>query len=705
MNFSLPFTKKKEEKVYYFCLYITDSFISGFVLDTSNGTETILSEKRRPLTANFDKFLEDTDALISDLELQAKVSLSKTIFFLHSTMIDPASHDIKEPYKSYIKKISKELELEPLGYIDVEEAIEDYIHRKSIMNCLIVELNKKEIGLFMYQGGAKMHSAYTPRTPDTATDLQNAISAIPGSQVIPSKMIIYGDFDNTQVVSQIAQYQWNPKLFVQHPTIEAIKLPDLYMALAHSFAKELGASAESDEQEAEAPEQEEQEPTASSFGFMMGEDIANSGVMRPPESASLQTNINKPRKNYSSVFTPFLSSVGAFFKPSSSPKTPRSSKGMPKGAIIAILIVVLIGGGFVAYEYFFHKVMLKVYVQSKDLDKKFELTLPVSNDAQSSETSLIKYVSKLNFSDEKNTTGSREIGEKAKGEVTVHNFDNSERTLERGTEIKYKDLIFTLDTDAKVASSSGITSDGTKQSGKATVEVTASEIGEEYNVAKGTQFSVDSLAQSLFVAIANETFTGGSKKKVSTVSKADLDSLELAVEKKAKDESSKVLGAKISNDEVLISDLSEVDIADSTYSKELGEEASKVGIEASSEITYYTINKKHLLKTLQEELGKESSQDYLLDENSITYKIEQVSHEDEKAILTVNTNANLYKKVDTDQMKKSITLKPIASLTEVLKDRYPVENVEVENTTVSFPLFNSWSPLFKQNIQIVTAAN
>ncbi len=695
MRLSIPFFKKKEEKIYYFCLYITDTFLSGFVLDVRQGREVIVADKKRPLTAHFDKLLEDTDALISDLELQSKINLDKTIFFLHSTMIDPSSHDIKEPYKGYIKKISQELELDPMGYIDVKEAIEDYIKNKSIMNCLLVELNKSEIGLFTYKGGALIQSEYAVRTQDVAADIQSSLASHPGQQVTPSKLIIYGDLDNTKAVSAIAQYNWDDKVFVQHPTIEALKDIELHQALAHSFIKELGSEGVVTE---DIPAEDEQ--AAQSFGFMMGEDVVSSGAEKPDVHGERPTHEDAPvlaGKGMFSFLDPVFAVFADFFKPS------RKANPQKKILIASVSIIVMALGGFLAFEYFFHKVTLKVYVQSQNVEEEFELELPITESASANTASLVKHVTVLDFQEDKSTTGSREIGEKAKGKVVIHNFDNNERTIERGTEIKYKELIYTLDSNVKVASSSGVTSDGTKQSGKETVSVTASEIGEEYNVPGGTQFTIGSLAESLFLGIADEAFSGGSKKKVNTVSKEDMDTLQASVEKKAEKQSSDVLSAKISKDELLISDLSEVTISDAVYSKELGEEADKVGIEAISDIEYYTIQKKSLVEELKKKLLEEQSKEYELDEKTILYSVEDVDSGKNEATIVVLTKANLYKKIDNNSLKSHVTLKPVSGLTEVLKDRFPVEKVEVDSTTV--PFLNLWSPLFSKNITIETTSN
>ncbi len=695
MRLSIPFLKKKKEQVYYFCLYITDSFLSGFIVDVHPDKEVVLADKKLPLTAGFDKLLEDTDALISDLELQSKVTVSKTIFFLHSTMIDPSSHDIKEPYKGYIKHISQELELEPMGYIDVKEAIEDYVKGRSIINCLIVELNKTELGLFIYKGGVLINSQYAVRTQDTAADINTALASIPGKQVIPSKMIIYGDQESSQVVTEIAQYNWNESIFVQHPTIEALKEIELHQALAHSFAKELN-SGDTSENEAE---QQKNAVQSQSFGFMFNEDVLTSGASRPVAVESPRREVSQSAtKKSSAPGSAFFASMTSFFKSSG------KNSGSHKALIMIFAGILLAVAVFFAYEYFFHKVKLKVYVQSKDVSEEIELKLPVTESANSDVAAILKHVTVLDLDEDKTTTGSREIGEKAKGKVVVHNFDNSERTLERGTEITYKTFVFTLDSSIKVASSSGVTSDGTKQSGKETVSVTASDIGDEYNLAKGTQFSIDSLAESLFVAIADETFSGGSKKKVNTVSKQDISSLESKVVKQAESESEKVLSASISNDELLIPDLSDVKISKATYSKELGEEADSVSVKASSDIEYYTVNKKSLVKELEAELLKEDSNEYELDEKTIDYSIKDINQVKDNATLTVLTKANLFKKINIEDLKKNITLKPVSSLTDRLKGRFPIEKVEVENVSVNIPFLNSWSPLFQKNIEIETTS-
>ncbi|MCL5970849.1 MAG: baseplate J/gp47 family protein, partial [Patescibacteria group bacterium] len=103
-------------------------------------------------------------------------------------------------------------------------------------------------------------------------------------------------------------------------------------------------------------------------------------------------------------------------------------------------------------------------------------------------------------------TGKKEIGEKAKGNVTIYSRLTSEKTLTAGTVIaSSNDLNFTLDSDVKLASSSA---DASSDPTTAKVGVTAKSIGKEYNLPSNTKFTFGDLPATTIVA-KNETAFGG----------------------------------------------------------------------------------------------------------------------------------------------------------------------------------------------------
>ena len=695
MRFTLPFLKKKKEKPYYFCLYITDQSLSGFVLEVHGNEYKVRTEKKFNLTSGFDKIIEDTDNLISDLEMKVSADLDKTIFFLPSQMIDAATHEIKDPYKTTIKNISRELELEPLGYIDVAEAVQNYINKKSIINCIVTSLSEIEINVSIYKGGVVAHTQYSPRTDDVATDLEEVLNSVPDKRILPTKIIIYGDTDNEKISSSITSHNWDEKIFAEHPTIISLNDSDLYIIFADTFVKELSHG---DVESAQEGETEDTTVEDTVFGFVFGGDIKDTDA-KPPEP---QHHTSRPSSTKAGlkIFKDIKHKTVAFFsKLTHVDKKSQGRKYFVIGAVSLTALLLI----FIAYEYFFHKATVTIYLQSKNVSDAEKLNLPVSENPSTKQLTVVSHTKVIEFTDKKNTTGSRDVGEKAKGDITIHNFDNAERSIERGTKISKGELSFVLDSDVKVASSSGVTSDGTKQSGKAKTTVTADAIGTAHNIAKSTQLTIGSLPESLYLAIADVDFTGGTQKKIKTVSRDDMDSLEAKAKKEATNNASKKLNIKSGKDELLIPDLTKATLANSKFSKEVGDEADTVSIQANTEIDYYTVSKPLLRKKIKELLLKDNKE-YALSESTLSITFENAEIADDEVTLAVQANANIYKDIDLKKVQEDLTLSSGRSLTSKLQEKYNVEDVKITQSVPSIDFLSDWTPLFQKNITVVTTA-
>ncbi len=707
MGFSLPFLKKKSSDNLYFGLYLTDASEFGFVFDAAGPAPQILSQNAVSLTSGFDKILEDTDNLISQLELQTGKHLDKTIYFLHSWMIDEQTFEIKEPYKNIIKKLSKDLELEPMGYIDVQDALHDHLRKTSVLNTVAIEVNKTKVGISVYKGGKKVYQQYTARTDVIGEDIQSVLTSIPGHIVMPTKMLVFGDMDTPEVSSELATYDWDQKVFSQHPTIEVLKQNELNTSLAQTFSEEVISQSK-----VPAPTQEEQnsvvqntnslkDEPAEDFGFVVGKDVRDTAppedesvTAAAPSSAVVDTLINDPPSQRTGDFFARIKGMIPSFSFGGGSAT--SKKPIVYGVILAAVVFALL---FV-YEYFFHKINVTVYPNSEAISERFSFEVPVT-DSESGDLSVLRKTTVQEFEDEKATSGKREVGEKATGEVIIHNYDKEARTFPRGTELRKGNLVFSIDTEAKVASASGGTADGVKESGKVKVKATAEEIGPEYNIAKGTQLSVASLSDSLFVAFVETAFSGGSKKDVTTISKADIDSLKKNVETKAEDGSKDVLGTQISEDEIIIPDMTSVTLADTTFSGEIGEEASKLSVKAESEIEFYTIKKTALEQKLREMIEEELADDLTVDTDNITYEITDITSGDDEVTLEVDTSGKAHKKIDLEAIKAAATFTSLSGFQSKVKSSYDVENIEIKK---SFG-FSLWTPLFQKNITVSAATD
>ncbi|CAN5167751.1 hypothetical protein BH09PAT2_BH09PAT2_05620 [soil metagenome] len=714
MAFSLPFLKKKPEKHVYFGLYYTESRINGFAFDLDGTKANILSQTGYDISAGYEKMLEDIDSLISDLEQKTHLSLDKTIFFLHSTMLDDETHDIKEPYKETLKKISKELELEPMGYIDLHEAIEGSLKESSVINSVLVELSASQLAVFIYKGGLIAGKQTISRTDSAAADLDSALKALPERIILPSKIILYGVGDLTKASADIAQYKWDEKVFVQHPIIDILTDIPLYQILADTFVEELISQDGVKPTEKQSSSPSTAVPiavattTSMPFGFSAGgtsqqftsstPGLSNISGLPSATIAASEPVILSPEPKSS-----WMSGVAERFSARPSHQAGRSVKIV----MTIVAIIITLAAIFVGYEYFLHTVVVEVKLSTTELSKKFDLSLPISDSASADELSLIKHSKVIEYDDEKSTTGKRDVGEKAKGDIILHNFDNSEKTVERGTELKAGNLIFILDSDAKIASSSGISSDGIKQSGKQKASVTAKDIGSDYNISKGTQMKVGSLSDSLFIGIVDAAFTGGSKKQVTTVSKTDMDALKKTVEEEIKKQAKAEVQKLIAAEDDIIPELTAVEITDTTYSGEVGEEAKNISIKASSEINYYTIDKKKLQKKLYELLSKEKDSTFSISENDITYKVDEaeIGKSGDNVAITLDASTKQFKGVDLEKIKSDVTFKPISKVETQIKAAYEVAGATVSASGRKLPFTAPWLPLFKKNITVKTSIN
>lgn len=130
----------------------------------------------------------------------------------------------------------------------------------------------------------------------------------------------------------------------------------------------------------------------------------------------------------------------------------------------------------------------------------------------------IKKTSSADFS----ATGKKDIGTKATGTVTISNCDTFESfSLPAGTAVSSNGLNFLTASTVTIPGAKGSFSSGCTKAGTASVSVQAQNMGEEYNVSGGSNFTV--AGQSSRVSGNNpNSFSGGSKRTINVVSDGDI---------------------------------------------------------------------------------------------------------------------------------------------------------------------------------------
>jgi hypothetical protein len=153
--------------------------------------------------------------------------------------------------------------------------------------------------------------------------------------------------------------------------------------------------------------------------------------------------------------------------------------------------------------------------------------------------------SKKDVSVEFEATENKEVGEKAKGSITVRNCDYSTGfSLPAGTQFTAGSITFVSTAAVSVpgysAPSSTLCSLSGSSSGKATVAVEASAIGDSFNVSART-YTVGTIPSGSKVDASGTDMAGGSKRQVKVVSSTDIQNAVDQLTKQNTDEIKKQL--------------------------------------------------------------------------------------------------------------------------------------------------------------------
>lgn len=261
-------------------------------------------------------------------------------------------------------------------------------------------------------------------------------------------------------------------------------------------------------------------------------------------------------------------------------------------------------------------------------------------------------------------TGSKDVGDKAKGTVTIFNNNDSSKSLDSGTTITSANgLKFTLDKDITVASASGDVFSGT-QPGKTDVTVTAVDIGTEYNLPSGTKFSVNT--SSTIAAKNDNAFSGGSKKTITIVAQKDLDGLSSQLTNNLSDKAKQDLQQQADGDMVILPNFTKTTLSKSTYDKKVGDEASTINL--SGTVSYQSLSyKKSDIDTYTKAAMKDQlPTDLTLSPKGITYEVKDLVEKDGSAKATLDMKAYMIPKIDNKTLASQIAGKSFAQAKEIL---------------------------------------
>ncbi|MCX6806613.1 MAG: hypothetical protein NT135_00600 [Candidatus Berkelbacteria bacterium] len=289
-------------------------------------------------------------------------------------------------------------------------------------------------------------------------------------------------------------------------------------------------------------------------------------------------------------------------------------------------------------------------------------------------------------------TGKKNIGGKASGTVAItNNFKNpdgsgSEYPLKAGVEVKDKKTgkIFLTNSSVTVPALTYACDQKTgscaSSSGTANVKVTASEVGESYNI-DPADFSIPGLGTSSVSARSTEKFTGGYDKVVSVVSQDDINRARNEQAKNLANEAKETLKDKLDKGQKLLEGAVKEEVLSSSSSVQPDTQASDFDMKVKIKISTLFVDEKEYKSVITQFLETTLPSDKrLISGSSDSVELSLINYDDKTQVMRVKAtiNTKITPKIDEDRLKEAIAKKTVDEATSYLKTLNEVENAQVK---------------------------
>lgn len=320
-----------------------------------------------------------------------------------------------------------------------------------------------------------------------------------------------------------------------------------------------------------------------------------------------------------------------------------------------------------------------IVVSAETSDQDLSMAIAVGPDLQTDFTKEqlkgLRQEDKATQTIEFDATGTKDIGEKAKGNVrfSTSSFGGL-GTIPAGTILQSSTgLTFSTDSAVTLTFTGGLSSSGT-------TTVTAADRGEKYNGANGSLSGAPSGVSASFT----EATSGGTTKEIKVVTQADINKATVELTEQNTDEAKKKLIAKFEPGTVVIDSSFKASTADPQSLPALGQEATaKAKLTQETTYTVMGVAKAQLSSYLDEALQKRISnkdEQKVYDNGVSTVKFADFVQNagEQKGVVNVTAVAQIGPKIDDNEVKEQVKGKRTGEIMGDLKSIDGVSDVEVK---------------------------
>lgn len=701
------FLTRKENNQYFWALVLEPNWVQAGIWQIAEKKAEVIGISPSAAWETDEELVTACDTALSAATQNLPEEITeptKTVFGVPSSWVEGG--EIKKEYLERIRKVCTDLSLEPSGFVVLPEALAHLLKSKegAALNAITLGVSKENLEVSVFRLGSLVGSSVIARSVSLSDDVVEGLARFSSSEPLPSRILIYdgkeGELEEEKQTLMNTSWEENEKIkFLHTPKIEMVSLDEKILAVSLAGASEMGEVTSIEvpkeelpdfEKEAANLEEPKEEILPEKMGFSLGKDvsekepsISESFVPAPPGPQGLQ------REEIKNIPHPILLKVKGIIsslkEKITSPKTtftPRSLENSKNTFIVGgIAFGLLLVLGFVCW-WFVPKAQVTVYVSPKKLEETFSLNVDTTlSSSNLSEKVLTGQIIETEVSGEKTkaTTGTKVVGEKAKGSVKLENGLGTATNFPAGTVLASgSDLKFTTDTAASVSAALSPGSPGT-----ATVNVTASDIGSEYNLGKDEVFKVANYPKAEVDAIATSDFSGGSSRQISAVSTEDQKVLENDLKDELFSKAKEDLMGKVTEDKYFLEDVLTSEETSKNFSGKVGDEASNLKLSLDLSVKGVVVSKEEIVSLAKEVLRDKTSPGFVLRNEQLSFKFELKGEKGGIYELDVTATANLLPEIKS------------TDIAEKIKGKYPTY---AEDYLTSIPGFVRATIVLKPNL-------
>ena len=655
-------------KEYYWALVLESDWVQVGIWKVKEEKAEVISVSPATPWGEDEELVSAADAALTSAiqNLTEDVSEpSKTVFGVSSAWVSKGQ--IKPEYLEKLKGLCSKLSLEPAGFVILPEAIAHFFKSEegSPLSAVVLGVGNENLEVSVFRLGTLVGTSQVARSVSIVDDVSEGLARFTGGDPLPSRFLLYdgkeGELEETKQALLKAQWDDYEKLkFLHTPKAEIISPDKKVIAICLAGASEIADVFEvytgrekKETKEKEVPSQEtenlvtpEKPVSPEDVGFVVGQDVAASKIPEDRKKPEIEPS-KKPAPRFEKKFN--FGILNKMKEKLSGLRFPTGRRPLILGGAIFLLLIVV---GFILW-WFLPKAVVTIYVAPKKLDEKVSIFIDTKARSPDFEEKILpgKLID-TNVSGEKtkSTTGTKTVGEKAKGTVEIRNGTAEGIRVPAGTTIlTATNFEFSLDSAASVSAAQSTTSPGTVN-----VDVTAADIGAEHNLAKDESFKVGNYLKADLEAVATADFSGGSSRDIAAVSADDQESLEEELKEELLDKAEQELKISISDDEFFIDESLVATVSTKDFSNKVGDEASNLKLDLTLEASGLVIEKVRLDDLVKEVLKDKVPSGFILREDQIAVTFDLQDSEGGVFEFLATIDVNLLPEVKPDEIAKKI---------------------------------------------------